>query len=583
MSDLLGQLTGRFHRWLLQGSRRSHMGWLFALALLLIATGLGLRDPWPADEPRYALVAKEMVDTGQWLFPHVAGVLYPDKPPLFFWLQAIFYGIFGSVRWTFLLPSLLASLGTLYLVYDLGRRLWREHIGVIAALLLLASMQFVLQGRQGQIDATVCFWITLGMYGLLRHLLLGPQWRWYVTGFAAMGAGIITKGVGFLPVLVLLPWGLVLYRGWRLPRLEGSISRWVSGPVAMLAVIALWLVPMLYVVMTSDAPDMVAYRNDILLKQTAERYADSWHHLEPFWYYFTNVIPLFWFPLSLMLPWLVPAWQRRVKRGDARYVLLLGWVVLVLLFFSVSPGKRGVYILPALPMLALAAAPLLPGLLRKPSLQRTLFWAGALFNMVLLAALIYFTWLRPEQAFKLATRLGEATPWLLVGTMAGGGLFSLLACLRRPIIGVAAFLAWFWLVYGLMVGPMLNPMRSPAAMMTEVRERAGDSVLGLVGWKEQMALHADRPFVHFGFRRDHAMEKRDALIWVSQGDDRVLLLGSEELPGCVIGGKTRDLGIRHRQHWWLVEKGDLEANCRSNLDGQQPKRLFHVDHLSPYR
>ncbi len=61
--------------------------WLLGLGLLLIATGIGLRDPWPADEPRFALIVRDMVATGDWLLPRVGGDVYADKPPLFFWLM----------------------------------------------------------------------------------------------------------------------------------------------------------------------------------------------------------------------------------------------------------------------------------------------------------------------------------------------------------------------------------------------------------------------------------------------------------------------------------------------------------------
>src|SRR5512138_3768331 len=72
--------------------------WLLALALLLIATGIGLRDPWPADEPRFALVARDMVATGEWLLPRVGGQPYADKPPLFFWLIATCLEVTRSLR-----------------------------------------------------------------------------------------------------------------------------------------------------------------------------------------------------------------------------------------------------------------------------------------------------------------------------------------------------------------------------------------------------------------------------------------------------------------------------------------------------
>src|SRR3954462_1693779 len=101
---------------------RLDVAWLIGLSLLLMATGLGLRDPWPADEPRFALIARDMLRSGDWLIPRVGGDLYADKPPLFFWLMAASMAVTGSVRLGFLLPSLLAGVGSVLLVYDLLRR-----------------------------------------------------------------------------------------------------------------------------------------------------------------------------------------------------------------------------------------------------------------------------------------------------------------------------------------------------------------------------------------------------------------------------------------------------------------------------
>ncbi len=98
------------------------VGFLVGFALLLMATGLGLRDPWPADEPRFALVAQDMLRSGDWLIPRVGGDLYGDKPPFFFWLLASAMALTGSMRIGFLLPSLLAGIGATLLVYDLLRR-----------------------------------------------------------------------------------------------------------------------------------------------------------------------------------------------------------------------------------------------------------------------------------------------------------------------------------------------------------------------------------------------------------------------------------------------------------------------------
>ena len=186
-------------------NRDYRWSWLaiMAFALVLLGLGIGLRDPWPADEPRFALNALEMLETGEFWFPHRGGEPYPDKPPLFMWAEALAIAVTGSVRLGFLLPSLFAALGTLALVMDLARHLHGPRIALLGGLALLATLQFVLQAKTAQIDMLLTFFTTLGAYGLLRHALLGPARRWWLIGFAAMGLGIITKGVGFLPLLLL--------------------------------------------------------------------------------------------------------------------------------------------------------------------------------------------------------------------------------------------------------------------------------------------------------------------------------------------------------------------------------------------
>src|SRR6185312_6111232 len=97
--------------------------WLFLLiALVILGAGIGLRDPWPSDEPRFTLAAKQMVESGDWMFPHRGSELYADKPPMLMWAEAASFELVRWWRLAFMLPSLLAGLGTLLLVYDLRRR-----------------------------------------------------------------------------------------------------------------------------------------------------------------------------------------------------------------------------------------------------------------------------------------------------------------------------------------------------------------------------------------------------------------------------------------------------------------------------
>ncbi|MFY8124123.1 MAG: ArnT family glycosyltransferase, partial [Silanimonas sp.] len=87
--------------------------WLLA-AFLVLGAGIGLREPTPPDEPRFAMMAQDMVDTGNWLVPHRGSEIYAEKPPVFMWMQASAYAAVGDLRIAFLLPSLLAGVLTLW-------------------------------------------------------------------------------------------------------------------------------------------------------------------------------------------------------------------------------------------------------------------------------------------------------------------------------------------------------------------------------------------------------------------------------------------------------------------------------------
>ena len=217
--------------------------WLLIVAAIMIFAGIGLRSPWPPDEPRFADVAREMVVTGQWFFPARGEEFYPDKPPVFMWTIAVFYFLTGSIKIAALLPNALCSLLTLAATFDISKRIWNISVARHATLLLLITPQFLIQAKVAQIDAMVACWIMLGCYGLLRHFLAGPHWGWYFIGWAMMGLGVITKGVGFLPLLMLLP--IAIYH-FAFEHLKNTWKwRALLGPAAMLAIVACWLVPML--------------------------------------------------------------------------------------------------------------------------------------------------------------------------------------------------------------------------------------------------------------------------------------------------------------------------------------------------
>lgn len=534
--------------------------WLLGLGLLLIATGIGLRDPWPADEPRFALVARDMVASGEWLVPRVGGEVYADKPPLFFWLIATFLTLTHSLRVSFLLPSLLAGLGCVVLVYDLARRLWNRETGLIAGTALLLTVQFVWQARQAQIDATLCFFTTLSLYSLLRHLLLGPQWRWYAIGWAAAGLGVITKGVGFLPLLLLIPFALLRGPRWAPRMSDGASARWLLGPLAFVLAVSVWLLPMLLA--AQGDPIIAAYRDEILFDQTVNRYANAWHHREPFWYFLVQVIPGLWLPLTVLIPWLVPHWRKSWQERDLRIALPLCWIVLVVLFFSLSSGKRGVYVLPAVPAFVLVCAPYLAELALRRSVQRTVFVVAAAVGVV--CGLIgMFIAVSPATRLQVIEEyeLDPLAPLLAIAVLVA--MACVIARPRRGFVAFGAMLTAVLLVVSFRINPVMNDVRSGTGFIADV-QRAADPgrALGMVAFKEQYLLTIKRPVAHFGHARwrEWEQEAADAAAWLAADPQRQLLVSENVRKLCFPDALFHELGAANRIEWSIVE-GAADAGC----------------------
>ncbi|MFC5742405.1 ArnT family glycosyltransferase [Dyella tabacisoli] len=558
---------------------RRYFWLLLIFAIVVIGAGMGLRDPWPSDEPRFTLAAKQMVESGDWLFPHRGSELYSDKPPMLMWTEAASYTLTRNWRVAFLLPSLLAALGTLFFIYDLGRRLWNRQTGLYAAAALLLCFQFVYQVKRAQIDPLVVFFITAANWGLLRHMLLGPNWRAYWFGCFCAGLGVITKGVGIIALLMLIPYAAAARWRWDgVARMEhGAWWRWLLGLPAVLLAIALWLVPML---LTAHAraqnPAYLAYVNDILFRQTAGRYANAWHHLHSPVYYIP-ILLFSWLPLSLTYPGTLSRWWQRLKAKDARILLPLGWIALMLLFFSASPGKRDVYILPAAPMLALVTAPFLDELLQK----RWLRILGLLFITVLGTAMLllgaYALAAHPKFAANLAASRGfdegeQALWWMLI--VIGAAQLTLVAVLRvrRAAWAVGGGMTVLWLVWSLWAYPLLNDSSSSAGLMREVREKLGpQDEIGLIDWTEQNLLMLDRPAKDFGFKQPASTQYAKAMQWQAESPShRWLFAQDTALGACVLRDKAVSLGHANRRAWWLFKVDAVVPGCVPTADGDVP-------------
>ncbi|HEV7669626.1 MAG TPA: glycosyltransferase family 39 protein [Thermoanaerobaculia bacterium] len=324
-------------------TRRRDLLALLALGCLLFLPALGRRDLWNPDEARYAEVAREMRTTGEYLVPHLNGRIYTQKPPLLFWSMALASVPFGRVTETAArLPSALAAIAALLLTFRIAERLVSRRAGWLAALAFGTSATILWQGRFGQIDMLLGALVALAVWFWVRawteerpSLMLGF--------FASAGLATIAKGpVGLLPPLLgILLFLIATKRAREIPKLR--VGR---GFALYAAVVLAWLVP-------AALRGGTDYLRQIAFKQTVTRYAEPWHHFQPPWYYLTT-IPADFFPWTFLLPTaLILGWRRLAGRERDGFLFGLSWVVATLVFFSISPAKRSVYMLTMYPGLAL--------------------------------------------------------------------------------------------------------------------------------------------------------------------------------------------------------------------------------------
>jgi hypothetical protein len=256
-----------------------------------------------------------------------------------------------------------------------------------------------------------------------------------------------------------------------------------------------------------------------------------------------NVIPGLWLPWSFLLLWLVPRFRRAWQERDARVWLPLSWMLLVILFFSASPGKRGIYVLPALPALAIASLPLIREVIAKKSVRVASIAFAAVFWMAGIAAMF----VTARQPIPYAT-----TPLLVTYTVIATICIGF-ALWRAPVAAFPAAIAALTIWFSYWVAPLMNGERSgrdfTRTMLAQVKP--GEE-LGLVAYKEQFLLYLDRPTVNFGHRRwlEGPQEAFDAAAWLAAAPNRVLLVPDDTLEPCFTNLEA--IGRSSREHWHLV-------------------------------
>src|SRR5262249_35672002 len=130
----------------------------------LCLVNLGKPSLWDIDEGNNAQCAREMYEANDWIVPTFNYAYRIDKPALLYWLQMSGYHLFGVNEFAARLPSALAALGTILLLYELGRRMFGAGAGLLAGLILASTTLFCGAAHFANPDALLCFCTLLCLY-----------------------------------------------------------------------------------------------------------------------------------------------------------------------------------------------------------------------------------------------------------------------------------------------------------------------------------------------------------------------------------------------------------------------------------
>lgn len=312
--------------------------------LLFYFSALGTMPLMEPDEARYAEIPREMLVSGDFVTPHLNGVVYLEKPPLFYWGNALALRLLGESEFAARSFTALVSVAGILLTFWMGSALSSRRTGLFSAITLSTSVYYYVIGRLNTSDMTLAVALLLAIFPAYLYCSGKRESRGFLhLSYAAAGVAFLTKGlVGVVfPPAVLLCW-LVFSRRRREFRRAFSLS----GILLLLAIVLPWLV-----IVQRRNPDFIwfFFMHEQFLRFTTAVH----HHSGPLWYFLPVVLAGF-------IPWIVFLRRMFLAARDSAekflpsedLIFLLSWILFIFLFFSVSRSKLPTYVASIFPPLA---------------------------------------------------------------------------------------------------------------------------------------------------------------------------------------------------------------------------------------
>ncbi len=460
------------------------IGLLIGIALPLFLLTPLTRELWLPDEPRYAEIAMEMAESGNWIVPYLHGEIYTEKPPLYFWLLAGSAKLFGTWQpFAMIFPAALSALGVIIVVYGFVTLFFDRRVGVLSSLILMTSVLFIGVGQFVRMDMFLLLCLSLSLFSFFRlYIRTTPYDSIYVVLFFVPAAlATLTKG----PIGVGLPGLIILiFLGWTRKFDVLKKMRLFWGSLLYLAIVLAWFAPAII-------QEGWEYAYLITIRQNWGRLHDSFSHARP-WYFYLHTFPwitLPWFPFfisAIIRFWRTPNASDDKEADTSRFLWI--WWSATFFFFSFVSGKLEIYLLPLLPPTAILTAHFWHTLQKPREVSNDISLkipASILAGTLLIASIILI----------LQGESSEYWGGIVLLTAVGGLLmYAVTRRSSRLLFGVVCSITPLIVCYSAFdVVPMLNQQLSLQSVLRDMRHfKNGENVLAL--WESYSPIQYYLPF-----------------------------------------------------------------------------------------
>lgn len=419
------------------------------------------------DATQYASMSLQMSKTGNWLQLMDGQTDYLDKPPLHFWLSALSFKVFGVSNFAYRLPSFLVTILGVYSTFRLGKLLYSNQVGSMAALMMYGCLGIMLINQDVRTDTVLVGLLAFAMWQMVAYVKLN-KWKYLIAGSVGIGMAMLAKGpIGLMVPVLGLGTHILIQRDWR----TLFNWKWLVGFIIIFAVIApfLWGLYQQWDLHPEKSLHGIAGISGVrffLWDQSFGRLTGTNpfinalqpnQHYDPTFFIHTSAWAFLpWFILSITA--LYARITALIKRKKEQEYFLLGATILPFIAVSLSEYMLPHYIFITYPFLAILAAEYLS--------TRSSFKGWTVYHLILALIMIVAARLIPAYVFPT----GDAWMWLIFIS----GLTATLAAvyftrgIGTAVIPVAITLA--------LAGMMLNRVFYPSLAKYQVAEQVANDL-----------------------------------------------------------------------------------------------------------